>query len=1387
MDAIGTSEFARRRPPAWLDAFPLPPSSDAPRERRRPSNDLLDPDSDILIDFNSQEGFYEAAKKKKWKAQQLPPSRPSPPPPPVDDGQKDDNAGGDGGANGDDAAGGAGDGSGDGNNGGSGAGGDDNWAEVTTATSKKTGADGGLPAIPTNDFGADSFHEIKLGDDKLDLGLGPPELKNSFGSWGTKWSTGGTSWDWSGGGGGNDVTAAAAETKTDDIPWGKSKGAGKTNMSFGAIEEIDDKPAGSKQEKEDPWEFGSKKDEKKTSLWGAEDQEAKDGDTWGWGSKKKGKGGLLEEVSMDPEPAAAGDKKDIWDTWGISKKDRTKKRNIIDESHPEPAPDPPPADDKWGGWSLKRDKTKNSFIWDEQVSVPEPVPDLPSFEDKNDGDDFWSTFGTGKSKPTEEKQAEGWSSWGLTKKEPAKTADDGWDLWGTGKNKKAGDLIQLGDEIPPAVPDPVEAVGSEDFLDSWGFGGKKNNKPADPFAFKTSGSKEPSDEFWGSAGKKKPNPHDFLVESAGKIVQRDDVEEPQETLDASNASKMVLAQPQDDKEWGRHGDINPENILWFENYDNRQRDHLVISDFGLTQFNSAHSRSKVLQDQGSKVINDGDDDWGWASSSKTKKSKNRLDTLTDLPPPAPTPPDMDFTEPDELAGDPLADEGAAKETEEKAAREAEEAEAAAEDDEIAALFAKKAKRGGKLLKKDTERLNLLQANAEKRAEAKGRIAELEAATSPLRRAQSELAQRLEDAPRSKLLISELDDSDISDVESIMSDTLSLASSVTSVGEVVGSAITDLKNLLLNADDLGALFSIGISRVGADRFQRNIRRLLMKYGRSLRLEAVKPPQRQAAQFVRKYSGRIAAEIKEAITKNSDSNKVITSDERQHLNNYLDGLERDDEHDDEFVSSDEEFVDDRDDQLQALDAVKNFLISAEAFVEFRDMLRQWLDIDPGLSGDSDIIPEIDPEKGADVEAKDESGRTPLSWATARGDEAVVKLLLDTGKVHVDPKGEAGRMPLSLVVQHTEENPVTSALEGLSVPETVSDAVNESQPSDQTEVALGAMEQASDVTIERVRGEPDLPNVGGQRSESDTRETHPRIPEGSTVTYATLADASINSETSISSESPWSQKKASTMPSSVSTCETATHMSDCGEFPSTSVLSTNKETTDDHDTSKDGIQSIASIDGDITSTADSGPVTAPQRHAAVNYLVKMLTKDEELTPLYELAFRSMDRYRFQRNHRRLLWSFVEDLRLQRVLIPSQDITISFLGGRRTRNQLSLEIFNTIKPAGDTDRERINQLTNQERDHRFALNRFLEDADAEDLPDLPVSSTAESYQEAYGVGDDESDDKDEEKNEDQYEDILPKLQATWEFLCAGPAFAYLGILVNSNLTHELTHNSNS
>jgi hypothetical protein len=48
--------------------------------------------------------------------------------------------------------------------------------------------------------------------------------------------------------------------------------------------------------------------------------------------------------------------------------------------------------------------------------------------------------------------------------------------------------------------------------------------------------------------------------------------------------------------------------------------------------------------------------------------------------------------------------------------------------------------------------------------------------------------------------------------------------------------------------------------------------------------------------------------------------------------------------------------------------------------------------------------------DADSKDKDGRSPLSWAPENGHEAVVKLLLNRGKVDVNSKDKDGRSPLS-----------------------------------------------------------------------------------------------------------------------------------------------------------------------------------------------------------------------------------------------------------------------------------------------------------------------------------------------------------------------------------------
>lgn len=57
--------------------------------------------------------------------------------------------------------------------------------------------------------------------------------------------------------------------------------------------------------------------------------------------------------------------------------------------------------------------------------------------------------------------------------------------------------------------------------------------------------------------------------------------------------RMRDAEVGEERRYGRHGDIKPRNMLWFSNPDNpTDRGILKITDFGIAELNSKHSRSK---------------------------------------------------------------------------------------------------------------------------------------------------------------------------------------------------------------------------------------------------------------------------------------------------------------------------------------------------------------------------------------------------------------------------------------------------------------------------------------------------------------------------------------------------------------------------------------------------------------------------------------------------------------------------------------------------------------------------------------------------------------------------------------------------------------------------
>ncbi|KAL3474343.1 hypothetical protein BJX99DRAFT_260451 [Aspergillus californicus] len=208
---------------------------------------------------------------------------------------------------------------------------------------------------------------------------------------------------------------------------------------------------------------------------------------------------------------------------------------------------------------------------------------------------------------------------------------------------------------------------------------------------------------------------------------------------------------------------------------------------------------------------------------------------------------------------------------------------------------------------------------------------------------------------------------IESIVSIESD----SSSKSSLGGLFPVAVFELVNLLLNDAELTLLYPTALARAGLDRFQRNFARFLKRYSQNLREEACSEIQHQAAQFVRIAASRTAAAMGHKLTQideepprlqslESEASKAVLIPRWLELtpsNELLVTAGRNnlDDHPNEFhtescsqlMSFDDDESSDEDgsmsNPLHTLIEVKEFMVSAQAFVDLRREFRAWLKLD------------------------------------------------------------------------------------------------------------------------------------------------------------------------------------------------------------------------------------------------------------------------------------------------------------------------------------------------------------------------------------------------------------------------------------------------------------
>jgi hypothetical protein len=91
--------------------------------------------------------------------------------------------------------------------------------------------------------------------------------------------------------------------------------------------------------------------------------------------------------------------------------------------------------------------------------------------------------------------------------------------------------------------------------------------------------------------------------------------------------------------------------------------------------------------------------------------------------------------------------------------------------------------------------------------------------------------------------------ELSEVESIFSNVSSVHSSHSSMDEVRISVVSEINDLFLHHDQLQPLCDLAIAKVGPEKFERNFKRFLQRYGRNLHSQASEQLEIRAAKFIR----------------------------------------------------------------------------------------------------------------------------------------------------------------------------------------------------------------------------------------------------------------------------------------------------------------------------------------------------------------------------------------------------------------------------------------------------------------------------------------------------------------------------------------------------------
>lgn len=156
-------------------------------------------------------------------------------------------------------------------------------------------------------------------------------------------------------------------------------------------------------------------------------------------------------------------------------------------------------------------------------------------------------------------------------------------------------------------------------------------------------------------------------------------------------------------------------------------------------------------------------------------------------------------------------------------------------------------------------------------------------------------------------------------------------------------------MLFTNDRMEPLFQSALLKVSIEKFTRNFRRLISRYGQNLAQEASPGLQSQAAKYVQRSARQVTIHILHAITLQVQADQLSKARQVNDWLESLQGVQKDSdqksksENEDQETFSDTDTDDadkDEDMSLQTLYDVQKFLTTANAFEVLHNEFQQWL---------------------------------------------------------------------------------------------------------------------------------------------------------------------------------------------------------------------------------------------------------------------------------------------------------------------------------------------------------------------------------------------------------------------------------------------------------------